>query len=123
MYLGTANGEPGIPLCAIKLLWAWSGRKGITQWNAPARGLWVMEAQSTTHKVGPMSNAARSPRLAHLKVRITDALREMGVLLMVFGPLEVTINRSGVFPFILLFGAGFFLFFVSLALEWRQLGD
>src|ERR1035437_7347821 len=56
--------------------------------------------------------------------RILDGLREVGLLLIAFSPLETAINRTSLRDaagFLMLFlGGGLALFAIALVLEWRR---
>lgn len=67
----------------------------------------------------------RNPKkAARLGASIQEALREIGVLLIAFGPLEATINKSSLrdaWGFLALsLGGGLVLFVGALVLEWRR---
>jgi uncharacterized membrane protein len=67
----------------------------------------------------------RNPRKAErLGSRILEALREIGMLLMAFGPLDIALSEKGLanrWGFLLLFvGGGLVLFVLALIVEWRR---
>jgi hypothetical protein len=66
----------------------------------------------------------RNPKKAErLGSRVLEALREIGILLMAFGPLEAAISSAKAWNIsvgLLFFGGGLRLFVMALILEWRR---
>jgi hypothetical protein len=66
-------------------------------------------------------------KAARTGTRVLDGLREVGLLLIAFGPLETAINRTSLRDaagFLVLFlGGGLALFAIALVLEWRRQDD
>ena len=67
------------------------------------------------------------PKARTLGTRILDGMREIGVLLMAFAPLDVALNRTalrdGIGVLVAFVGVGALLFVGSLVLEWRRSDD
>ena len=59
--------------------------------------------------------------------RILEAMREIGVLLLAFTPLDIALNPSSVRDsagaLLLFIGVGLFLFGAALVFEWRRNDD
>ena len=62
-------------------------------------------------------------KAARLLDRMQEALREIGVLLMAFAPLEAPLSRGSTRFLLLYLSVGFVLFVLALALEWRRAND
>jgi hypothetical protein len=88
----------------------------------------IPRATTSSHSSYPVRTpewVQQNPKKAtRAGTRVLDGLREVGLLLIAFGPLETAINRTSLRDaagFLMLFlGGGLALFAIALVLEWRR---